>query len=133
MKKALESLVSLKDSDFRLIAIASLISGVGSALIPIAFAIETIRIEPKGWGMACVLIALWVGRFIGIFMYKRFGFKLHPLVIMIWSSLVMGLAQLGLILWMYFFENSILAMSVSSFSYRLPQHFLCHHNLYVFL
>lgn len=109
----------LKQSDFRIFAAAALISGAGDALVPIAFAIETIRVEPQGWGMAGVLIALWIGRFSGILMYNRIGFKVQPVFTMIYASLAMCFAQGGLLLWLYRFENTISAMCVSAVCYGL--------------
>ncbi|MEG9883200.1 MAG: MFS transporter [Hyphomicrobiales bacterium] len=119
LKTLRKSLVVLKQPDFRIFAAAGLISGAGDALVPIAFAIETIRVEPRGWGMACVLIALWIGRFLSILIYNKIGFKFQSLFMMIYSSLVICFAQLGLLLWLYRFENTISAMCVSAFCYGL--------------
>ena len=119
LKTLRNSLVVLKQPDFRIFAAAGLISGAGDALIPIACAIETIRVEPRVWGMACVLIALWIGRFLGILVYNRMGFKFQSLLMMIYSSLLMCFAQGGLLLWLYRFENTISAMCVSAFCYGL--------------
>ncbi|WP_415401845.1 MFS transporter [Tateyamaria sp. SN3-11] len=92
-------------------------------MIPIAFAVETVRVEPQGWGMACVLAALWAGRFLGLLAYKRVGFRFHAFAIMIAAALVMCLAQAGLFVWISLSANSILAMSVSAFVYGLAAAF----------
>ena len=113
----------LKQPDFRILAFANLVSGAGSALVPIAFAIETTRVEEQGWGLVCVMIGLWIGRFLGMIIYKRVGFNFHPLLIMIVSSLALGLAQIGLLFWIWNFSNSILAMSISAFFYGLAAAF----------
>ena len=117
LSKIENSLVVLKQSDFRILAFAILVSGAGSALVPIAFAIETTRVEERGWGLVCVMIGLWIGRFLGMIIYKSVGFNFHPLQIMIISSLGMGLAQICLLFWIWLFSNGILAMSISSLFY----------------
>lgn len=123
MRRVKDSLIALRASDFRLLAGASLVSGASRALIPIAFAVETVRVEPQGWGMASVLAALWVGRFLGLLAYKRVGFQFHAFVIMIAAALVMCLAQVGLFAWISFSSNSILAMALSAFVYGLAAAF----------
>lgn len=123
MQSVKDNLIALRASDFRLLAGASLVSGASRALIPIAFAVETVRVEPQGWGMASVLAALWVGRFVGLLVYKRAGFQFHAFTIMIAAALVMSLAQTSLFVWISFSANSILAMALSAFVYGLAAAF----------
>ena len=123
MRQVMDSLVALKASDFRLLAGASLVSGASRALIPIAFAVETVRVEPQGWGMASVLSALWAGRFFGLLVYKRLGYRFQAFAIMIGAALVMCLAQAGLFAWISLSANSIMAMSVSAFVYGVAAAF----------
>ncbi|TDQ64476.1 putative MFS family arabinose efflux permease [Maritalea mobilis] len=115
--------VALENLDFRLLVVANLISGAGVSLVPIAFAIETIKVEPRGWGMACVLITLWVGRFLGMLIYKKVGFNFHPVLTMVGSISAMCIAQAGLLLWVLSLPNSILAMSISSVLYGFASAF----------
>ncbi|MFZ9035976.1 MAG: MFS transporter [Francisellaceae bacterium] len=114
---------SFSHSGFRHFIWAVLISGAGDALIPIAFAIESTRIEPSGWGFSCVLLALWVSRFIGMTLYKQLASRFKALNTMISADMLRILAQLGLLLWICLFENSIWAMSVSAFIYGLATAF----------
>lgn len=123
MQRMRDNLIVLRASDFRRLAGASIVSGASRALIPIAFAVETVRVEPQGWGMASVLTALWVGRFIGLLTYKRVGFRFHAFAIMIVAALVMCLAQAGLFVWISFSANSIPAMALSAFFYGLAAAF----------
>lgn len=73
----MDNLGALRVSGFRFLIGAVLSSGASRALIPIAFAIETVRVESRGWGMAIVLSALWTGRFLGMLMYKKIGNHHH--------------------------------------------------------
>ena len=104
---------------FRKLLLIWLISGAGSALVPIAFAIETIRIEPGGWSMAAVLISLWGGRFLGMLAYKKAGYQYSPVLTMMCAAAVMGLAQLALFLWFVVLSKSLAAMLVSAFIYGI--------------
>lgn len=108
---------------FKWLILASIISGAGNALIPVAFAIESIRIEASGWGISAVLMALWGGRFLGLWGYRHFAEKYNAVALMIAADGVKIAAQCGLLLWIYAMGNSILAMAVSSFVYGLAAAF----------
>ncbi len=85
---------------FRRIVIAALVSGLGDALIPIAFAIESHRVEPSGWGFTTVLLSLWIGRFAGMFIVRRSKPSANPVRVMIASDIVRFAAQIGLLIWL---------------------------------
>lgn len=85
---------------FRRIVIAAFVSGLGDALIPIAFAIESHRVEPSGWGFTTVLLSLWVGRFAGLFIVRRSKPAVNPVRVMIVSDFVRFAAQIGLFIWL---------------------------------
>ena len=66
-------------------------------MIPIAFAIECHRVEPRGWGMACVLLLLWLGRFGGMTLVRKRPATARPVHAMINADLVRAAAQLILL------------------------------------
>lgn len=115
---------------FRRIAIAAFVSGLGDALIPIAFAIESHHVEPAGWGFTAVLLALWMGRFAGMLMVRRTKPAGNPVKVMIASDLVRFTAQIGLLIWLLFYtvhSNSaaitILAFAISAGIYGIATAF----------
>lgn len=82
-----------------------------------AFALESVLVEPTGWGITCVLLSLWMGRFLGFFGHRRWGSTHDPISVMIWADVPRVAAQFGLLAYLYAFDNGIAAMSVSSFVY----------------
>ncbi|WP_116114824.1 MFS transporter [Austwickia chelonae] len=110
------------------IVAGAVISAFGDALIPIAFAIECHRVEPRGWGMASVLFLLWSGRFMGVTLTRRMRPSEHPVRTMMIADLTRALAQLGLLAALAFTTISgsfqtVAAMSISSFIYGLAAAF----------
>lgn len=117
------SFAVLSNPNFKLLAVSGIISGIGSSLVPMAFAIETIRVEPQGWGMAGVLITLWLGRFLGMLAYRKIGYLFKDKILLICSLTLMIVAQVGLLWCIVILGNSILLMSVSSFIYGVAASF----------
>lgn len=112
--------------NFRRLVVAAFVSGLGDALIPIAFAIESHRIEPTGWGLTVVLLSLWIGRFSGMFMVQRSGPASNPVRVMMASDVVRFAAQTGLLIWLVLRDGhgdsagvTIAALAVSSGVYGI--------------
>lgn len=107
----------------------ALISAFGDALIPIAFAIECHRLEPSGWGMSSVLIALWAGRFIGMYWSQKRTSGINSVRTMLMADLVRACAQLGLVAYilivggLYQGTLAVIALCLSSFVYGLAAAF----------
>lgn len=103
---------------FRRLIIAAFVSGIGDALIPIAFAIESHRMEPSGWGLTIVLLSLWTGRFLGIFVVHRSGPTANPIRVMIASDVVRLMAQAGLLIWLLLRagQGDSVAVSIAAFA-----------------
>jgi hypothetical protein len=95
-----QTLEPLKISGFRRLVGAAFVSGLGDSLIPIAFALESHRIEPSGWGLTIVLLSLWSGRLVGMVAVQRSGPATNPVRVMIGSDLVRFTAQGGLLVWL---------------------------------
>ncbi len=114
---------NLNNRNFRLFAGASLVSGAGNSLVPIAFAIESVSVEPSGWGISLVLILLWSGKFIGMLYYKKYGSVYNPIVIMITSDVFRIIAQSGLLLWIIMAKNNIYVMAASALLYGIAASF----------
>ncbi len=114
--------------NFTLFAVASFISGAGNALIPIAFSVESLRVDSSGVGIAFVMLALWIGRFIGMLGYRK-ATPYNLKVTMIYADSVRLCAQVGLLIYILHSPNSILAMALSALlygiasSYFLPANF----------
>lgn len=85
---------------FRRFVVAAFVSGLGDALIPVAFAIESHRVEPSGWGFTIVLLSLWIGRFAGMLIVRRAKPSANPAKVMIASDMVRFAAQIGLLIWL---------------------------------
>ncbi|ACL38386.1 major facilitator superfamily MFS_1 [Pseudarthrobacter chlorophenolicus A6] len=104
---------------------AALVSGLGGSLVPIAFALESHRLEPSGWGLTVVLLSLWSGRFIGVFAVQRIRPARNPVRVMILSDLVRFIAQAGLLGWILTLgtdsppTGAITALSISSGVYGI--------------
>jgi MFS family permease len=115
---------------FRRIIIAAFVSGLGDALIPIAFAIESHRVEPSGWGFTVVLLSLWIGRFAGMFIVRRSKPSANPVRVMIASDIVRFTAQIGLLVWLLLLSThgdgtvaTISALAVSAGVYGIATAF----------
>lgn len=101
---------------------ATFVSLCGDSLIPIAFSLESLRIDPTGAGFTTILLALWGGRFVGTLFFRRCGLS-NLKQVMIGSDLVRVLAQAGLCVWIVLLNDSIIAMAVSSVIYGLATAF----------
>ncbi|CAH7072450.1 MFS transporter [Vibrio crassostreae] len=108
--------------NFFLFCIASFVSSIGNSIIPIAFAIESVKISPSGVGISIVLISLWLGRYLGTLQYRRTSFVNLKRVILV-SDFFKLSTQLGLLLYIYVYSNDIVAMAVSSFIYGIASSF----------
>lgn len=115
---------------FRRLVSAAFVSGLGGSLIPIAFTLESHRIEPSGWGLTAVLLSLWGGRFVGMFVVQRSAPARNPVRLMIGSDVVRFLAQAGLLAWLVLGGvasdgpgPAIVAMAVSSAVYGIATSF----------
>ncbi|QDZ43181.1 MFS transporter [Corynebacterium sp. sy039] len=101
---------------------ATFVSICGDVLIPTAFILESLRVEPQGTGFTLVLIALWLGRFGG-----TLGFRRIPHIalksILIGADSVRLIAQLGLVAWIMLHQDSIVAMCISSLLYGIATSF----------
>lgn len=121
----MELIAPFRIPGFSRLFIAALVSGLGGSLVPIAFALESHRIEPSGWGLTVVLLSLWLGRFIGMFSVQKMRPAKNPVRVMIGSDLVRFAAQGGLLGWMIFLgaeatpSTSIVALSLSSAIYGI--------------
>ena len=100
LPKLLQTAEPFRVHGFPRLFFATFVSGLGGALVPIAFALESHRIEPSGWGLTVVLLALWSGRFAGMFIVQRSRPARNPLRVMISSDLVRFAAQAGLLVWL---------------------------------
>ncbi|MDO4630990.1 MAG: MFS transporter [Corynebacterium sp.] len=110
--------------NFYIIFFAALVSGLGDALIPIAFAIQAHRIDSSGRGLTLVLIALWTGRFISSSIVQRIPSPQRPAAWMIFSDITRMLAQVLLVGWIVLIgTNLISAFMVSSFVYGVATAF----------
>ncbi|NRB67649.1 MAG: MFS transporter [Vibrio sp.] len=108
--------------NFTLFATASFASGAGNALIPIAFSIESFNISPSGVGIALVMLALWLGRFLGMLIYRKLTITaLKPTMIL--ADITRLLAQFGLLLYIALSTNTVIAMVISAFVYGLASSF----------
>lgn len=96
---------------------AALISGLGDGLIPIAFALQSHRIDSSGRGLTMVLIALWAGRFLSSLIVRKLPPPQRPVSWILASDVVRMLAQWLLVLWIITEGESITAFAVSSFVY----------------
>ena len=92
-------------------------------VVPIAFAIELVKIEPAGWGISLVLIFLWARRFIGMLAYKKFHNGKYSIQTMIISDTFRGLVQFSLLIWIIFLGNHIYAMAASAIFYGFASSF----------
>ncbi|EDK28758.1 MFS transporter [Vibrio sp. 10N.261.52.A1] len=108
--------------NFTLFAAASFASGAGNALIPIAFSIESFNISPSGVGIALVMLALWLGRFLGMLIYRKLAITALKQTMII-ADITRLLAQFGLLLYILIGTNTILAMVISAFVYGLGSSF----------
>ena len=115
---------------FRRLVSAAFVSGLGGSLIPIAFTLESHRIEPSGWGLTVVLLSLWGGRFVGMLVVQRSGPARNPVRMMIGSDVVRFIAQAGLLAWLVLGGvasdgpgPAIMAMAVSSAVYGIATSF----------
>ena len=116
---------------FRTLLGAALVSGIGDALIPIAFAIESHRVEPSGWGFTLVLLSLWLGRLLGMIIVRHTKPAANPVSVMIASDVVRFSAQIGLFIWLILHADhnseaivTITAFSISSGIYGLATAFI---------
>ncbi|MCK9188478.1 MFS transporter [Acidithiobacillus sp.] len=116
---------------FRKLLGAALVSGIGDALIPIAFAIESHRVEPSGWGFTLVLLSLWLGRLLGMLIVRHTRPAANPVSVMITSDIVRFSAQIGLFIWLILHADhnseaivTITAFSISSGIYGLATAFI---------
>ena len=101
---------------------AIFVSLCGDSLIPIAFALESLRIDPAGAGFTVILLSLWGGRFLGTLIFRRFrSSKLKKMMII--SDVVRLIAQLGLCAWILLLDDSIFVMAVSSLIYGVATAF----------
>lgn len=112
-----------KDRNFCLFLFANIVSGAGNSIIPIAFVIESVEIEPAGWGISLVLLFLWAGRFIGMWLYKKFCSAKYPIQTMIISDIFRGFVQFCLLVWIIFGKNHIYAMAISAIFYGFASSF----------
>lgn len=120
-----QTLDSFKIAGFPRLFFAAFVSGLGGSLVPIAFALESHRIEPSGWGLTVVLLSLWSGRFVGMFTVQRIRPARNPVRVMIFSDLVRFVAQAGLLSWLLAtgagsgHGEAIAALSISSGIYGI--------------
>ncbi|WP_165242707.1 MFS transporter [Corynebacterium lizhenjunii] len=102
---------------FSLVFVAALVSGLGDGLVPIAFALQSHRLDPSGRGLTMVLIALWAGRFVSSLVVRKLPAPSRPVPWMLGSDMVRALAQWGLVAWVSIAGDSIAAFAVSSCVY----------------
>ncbi|QPK79184.1 MFS transporter [Corynebacterium lizhenjunii] len=102
---------------FSLVFVAALVSGLGDGLVPIAFALQSHRLDPSGRGLTTVLIALWAGRFVSSLVVRKLPTPSRPVPWMLGSDMVRALAQWGLVAWVSITGDSIAAFAVSSCVY----------------
>ncbi|VEH81651.1 H+ Antiporter protein [Corynebacterium kutscheri] len=108
---------------FSFVFAATLVSGLGDGMIPIAFALQAHRVDPSGRGLTMVLIALWVGRFVSSLVVRKLPPPTRPVTWMLGSDLVRMLAQWVLVAWLVAYGDSISAFAVSSCVYGCASSF----------
>lgn len=90
--------------------------------MPIAFSIEAFNISTSGLGITLILFTLWSARFLGMLAYKKINF--YPLkYIIIISDIVRVFAQLSLLLFILFHDNTIFSMCLSALIYGFASSF----------
>ena len=62
--------VLFKNRKFYFLLLANIVSGARNSIVPIAFTIESVKIEPAGWGISLVLIFL-----MGRVFYRHVGLQ----------------------------------------------------------
>lgn len=108
---------------FRLLYAGCLASAITDGLIPIAFAVEVLRLSDSPWALSYVLIGLWVGQVAITPLSGRMAARHNPLQVMIYADAIRIAAQAGLVTALLLANNSIPAMTISAVIYGLGSGF----------
>ena len=109
---------------FYLLLLPRLVSGLGSSIVPIAFAIESLRIDETGFGFTSVVAALWLGKLSGAHLYSKANHLFSIFNFLALSLFILSVVQFCLYAWVIVFSSNIFAFTVGSLVYGVVLSFL---------